>query len=124
MWGEVEATTVPAAAPIRWGARGIKERDYIDLLPDRTEMQYIDDNGAIVGKCPEKLNKRKKAFISWHVKAFRKINRWSAGVPASSDKVFSIDDGKLGFHARATCAASYGYVYTTAWADAKEDYMK
>lgn len=130
MWGEVEATTIPAAAPIRWGARGIKERDYIDLLPDRTEWWYrseelsVHDETVLVEECPKELKKRKKAFTGWHVKAFRKISRWSTSVPASSDKVFSIDDGKLGFHARATCAASFGYVYITAWADAKEDYMK
>lgn len=117
MWGEIAATATAELASIKWGARAIKETSGFSTLHDRQDSAYMLD-GQYVSHCPPELLKQSKLFFDWlNKKAIKKGQQWSDTVRESDGTVFSFDDEKHGYHYRASCGCSYGYVYMTSWAD-------
>lgn len=117
MWGEIAATETSKLASIKWGARSIKENKGFTILHDRQSSVYMS-NGQYVESCPPELLKQSKPFFNWINKtAIKKGLKWSDSVSSSDDSVFAFDDEKHGYHYRASCSSSYGYVYMTAWQD-------
>ena len=95
----------PADAVSAWGARAIATNKTLDIPHDR-QTYY---SGPLSEKDSDK-------FIKWintrgmpRLKAFLQNSGWNL----SSDDVFSFDDGH--YHLKASCRASYGYCYITAW---------
>ena len=100
MWG------YPIDNPrVYWGARAIyyAGNGYIDLLPDR---QSLD--------CPGDKDEA-KSFLKWLDKValpwLRKTLKKECP-PSSSDRVFELVEGN--YVLRASCRASYGYMYIGA----------
>jgi hypothetical protein len=87
-----------------WGARAIKEGSGFSLLPDR--QNYTGIEVAKNGKAP---------LLTWVNKMLPKARKWAGGQSSSSKEVFTITEGK--FTLKASCNASYGYVYIGAWED-------
>ncbi len=81
-----------------WGCRAIKERDYIDIVPDRRDYQGLDDPGF----------KRfiDKIAVPW----FRKVG---VKMRSDSDEVLYLHNGLC--HAKMSPNRSYGYLYVGAW---------
>lgn len=117
MWGEIDGmTNIPEAAKFAWGARAIKEKPDFSLLHDRMGFRFIVD-GKPVSIRPDNQKKEHNKFENWlSKKAFVAARRWASYVSSSSSDIFTCDSDD-GYHFRATCNASYGYIYMTAWAD-------
>ncbi|HQN17583.1 MAG TPA: hypothetical protein PKV86_00525 [Syntrophobacteraceae bacterium] len=88
-----------------WGCRAIKERDFIDFVPDRRDYQGLDDPGF-------------KRFIDkiaapWFSKVGVKMR-------SDSDEVLYLHNGLC--HAKMSPNRSYGYLYVGAWMEKVPDW--
>ena len=101
-------------AEFAWGARAIKDRrNGFDLLGDRTGFRFVV-NGVQVGDCAPARKKAFKAFERWlTARALKAAAKWAETQNVNDSELFVLDSGS--YHYRATCNASYGYVYMTAW---------
>jgi len=94
---------VPADARAAWGARAILKRGVVDLVHDRMDAAFVDDDAKAV-------------FVAWLNGAGKKwLNATAEGMHGDEYKLFSHDDGP--FHMRANTNKSYGYLYVSAWMD-------
>lgn len=117
MWGEIDGMTkVPELAKFAWGARAIKEKEGFDLLGDRMSFRFFK-NGVATDTQPPEQHKAYTAFEHWlSKKALTNAKKWAAYASSDSVNIFTCDSDD-GYHYRATCNGSFGYVYMTAWAD-------
>jgi len=98
---------------VTWGARAIFKgySDYIDLLPDRQQME-----------CPEDVDdpQARKALSAWiNGKGLPALRKWSKNIAQGSCEEFLFEDDR--FAIRATPNASYGYMYIRAWLRKEEE---
>lgn len=115
MYGEIDGLTkVPVFARFAWGARAIKEkRSGFELLGDRMGYRFVV-NDIQTGACAPSQQKAFKAFERWlTARALKAAAKWAETQNVNDSELFVLDSGS--YHYRATCNASYGYVYMTAW---------
>lgn len=84
-----------------WGARAIKEQGGFSLLPDR--------QGAS-GEEGDKLD-----LLKWVNKKLPDVRKWAKGQTSSSREVHVVTEAP--YVLKASCNASFGYVYVGAWVD-------
>jgi len=100
----------PGDCSVFWGARAIwgGYTDYIDLLPDRQQIQGpggIDDGP---------VEESRMELSDWTNKTgLPALRKWAKNVSQSSSEEFVIRDGLFGL--RASPNGSYGYMYIRTW---------
>lgn len=102
-WGITDATK-PTGNGASWGARYILSNGALDLPPDRRGWHG---------------EKRDRGLKGWSGKALKALSVWAKTANPGGSEVFAMDDPH-GFHLRACCNGSHGYVYCTMWADREE----
>lgn len=109
MWGSPPLVIPDYVKGARWGARAILSRGVIDIPPDR--RGFADD--------------RRDLFLTrfWR-DTYRDLRVWAETQYGDSREIFAADDScsgvgepEDGYHIRATCSGSHGYLYCVAYAD-------
>lgn len=96
MWGYPSDVETPIAY---WGARAIKEGRGFTMLHDRQSCSGEQAD--------------KERLVKWVNSIMPKVQKWAHGQGSSSSEVFELREGE--YMLRASCNASYGYVYVGAW---------